>query len=173
MKFSADFCLPTSLFGYVVCDTYWLLLWSCLKLTTGCVDSGPLGKELGADHVRCCLWLTLGKLFGTKSDPQFVAASAGPECVQEGLSCVPSLTISSTGPRGNSSKFPKHPEIHLCLLLVSCLLGSVSKRATGWVGKTVLVVAGQASGKVVGVALTLETHDSVLDFALTLAVQTH
>ena len=52
-------------------------------------------------------WATCLEL---QSDPQFVAASAGPGYVQEGPTCTPRLACSSTGPRGRSAKVLKHPQ---------------------------------------------------------------
>ena len=64
----------------------------------------------------CCQpWDTCLEL---QSDPQFVAASAGPGCMGEGPSCAPRPAFSSTETGGTSAKIPRYPEI--CLHLMAC-----------------------------------------------------
>ena len=58
------------------------------------------------------------------------AASAEPGYMREGQSSIPWPTFTSTGPRGRSTKIPRHPNIHLHLP-GGCLLGSVTERAFG------------------------------------------
>ena len=45
---SRVWCLLRSHFGYAACEAYWILLCSCLELATGCVGSGPFGRDSGA-----------------------------------------------------------------------------------------------------------------------------
>lgn len=67
-----------------------------------------------------------------QSFPQFVAASAVPGCVQEGSSCTPRLAFTSTGPMV-VSKSIKGPKIHLYFPWpAGSLIGSVTKRASGY-----------------------------------------
>lgn len=48
-----------------------------------------------------------------QSNPKFVAASAVPECVQEGPSCLLRLAFTSIMPRDRSENVPRHLEIYL------------------------------------------------------------
>ena len=50
-------CLQRSLFGYATFEAYWIWLWCCLKLATGCVGSGPLERVLVQANARRCLEL--------------------------------------------------------------------------------------------------------------------
>lgn len=81
-------------------------LWVCclgsllgLKLVTECVGSGALGKDSDVGQCHMLPVVDPGHLSGGISDPQFVAASSGSGCTQEGPSCASRLTLTGTRPR--------------------------------------------------------------------------
>ena len=73
-----------------------------------------------------------GTCMELKSDPQFVATSALPECVQGGSGCAPRLAFTCTKLGGRSANVSRNPEVCLFLPLVdSRLLVLGTKRASG------------------------------------------
>ena len=73
-----------------------------------------------------------GLLVWSYKEIQFVAVSAGPGCVWEGLRYTARLTFICSKLGSRSPKGPMHPEIHLHLLSpAGCLLGLVTGRASG------------------------------------------
>lgn len=70
---------------------------------------------------------------------QFVAASAGLQCMRRTKLCI-KASIASTRPRGKFSKSPKAPKICLCLPCpANFLFGSVTEKASRGVRKMELV----------------------------------
>ena len=49
---SRFWCLPKSPFGYATCEAFLIFLRCSLKLATGCVVSGPLGRDSGLDQCQ-------------------------------------------------------------------------------------------------------------------------
>lgn len=154
-----------SIFGYAVCESYWILLWSCLKMVSGYVGSRPLCRDSGAG--QCQMWFVSGpwQPAGAPSNPLFVAFSAELGYFQEGLRCAPWPAFTRTGIGGSSATV-----LRLCDKVTSacfCLWGSVTEKASGRVGIMELVDrlwnggAVQASGKVMGIVPSPEPQDSI------------
>ena len=64
-----------------------------------------------------CDWLLATCSELQRNEPQFVAASTGPECMQEGPCCAPGQLLLAPGLGGRSAKFPRQSEFYLYLSL--------------------------------------------------------
>ena len=117
---SRVWCLQRNPFEYATCGANWTLRWCCLKLATGCVHSGPLGKDSGSDMSDAACdwpWATCLEL---QSDLQFVTDSAGPGCALKKYQAVYqnlSLPVPDLG-TGQQKSQVTLKSISVCFLLL-------------------------------------------------------
>lgn len=101
-----------------------------------CVSLGILEGTLMLANVRHCLCLAFSNLFGATGNPQFVASSAVLGCTWEGASCAPKSTFPSITPCAGQQKSQDTSRFtSTCPQPVGCLLGSVTVRDFGGVGR--------------------------------------
>ena len=74
-------------FQYACCEAYWIPLWCCLKLTSGCAVSGASWEWLGVGRV-CCFWGFLGVTWCRQCQTLPVTNSGQPVCSYNMISTV-------------------------------------------------------------------------------------